>query len=39
MLLSCGKDVATKAGKNKILVAKITGITPALFTLRGMYVL
>ena len=36
-LLSCGKEVATKAGKNKILVAKITGITPALLTLSGIY--
>ena len=33
------KEVATKAGKNKILVANITGITPALFTFNGMYVL
>ena len=38
-LLYCGREVATRAGKNKILVANITGITPALFTFNGMYVL
>ena len=30
------RDVAIRAGKNKTLVANITGITPALLTFRGM---